>query len=120
MTDEMTAISDFVDANRKALAGFIRQKLMLANAKPYLDRIGKEGIEALEREAAGVLLDLACAFLSHLHPERQVKSEEVLDQLPAHFRSAVHLPRSNMYFAVLADLERKLKDRIVDPDESPE
>ena len=70
MDTELAAITDFVRSNRKALAGYLRQKLAAAGAKAYLDQLGKAGIDRLESEAAGVLLDLACALLCRLHPDR--------------------------------------------------
>ncbi len=94
MDNELSAIADFVKSNRKGLASYIRQKLLEAEAKPYLDRLGREGIRALDREAAGVLLDLACALLRRLHTGRELQSEEILEQLPAAIRQSIRLPTS--------------------------
>jgi hypothetical protein len=106
MDNELSAIADFVNSNRKALAGYVRQKLVAAGAKQYLDRLGKEGIEALNRETAGVLLDLACALLRRLQPEREFQPEQILAQLPEVVRLSIRLPRSEAYNAVLAQLEK--------------
>ena len=106
MDQHSTAVADFVQANRKALAAFIRQKLLAADAKPYLDRLGKEGIAALDAEAAGVLLDLACALLRRLHPNEEFVSEELLAQFPEDLRQNIRLPRSDAYFAVLSQLPK--------------
>jgi hypothetical protein len=62
MNSELAAIDQFVQDNRNALAAYVRQKIIAADAKPYIDSLGKEGIDALDREAAGVLVDLACAL----------------------------------------------------------
>jgi hypothetical protein len=106
MESEFAAIVDFVQSNRKALASYVRQKLLAADAKPYLDRLGKDGIEALDCEVAGLLLDLACALLRRLHPDREVKSEDVLAQLPEVVRQSIRLPRSEAYQAALAELQQ--------------
>jgi hypothetical protein len=106
MDNELSVIADFVKSNRKALASYVRQNLVAANAKPYLDRLGKEGAEALDRDAAGVLLDLACALLRRLHPERDFQSEEILAHLPEDIRQSIRLPRSEAFHAVLAQLQK--------------
>ncbi len=106
MSDSARMIEDFVASNRKPLAGFVRQKLIAANAKPYLDSLGKEGIENLEREAAGVLLDLACALLRRIHPERTITAEGVLNQFSESVRKSIKLPRSEAYHAALDALDK--------------
>lgn len=105
MDEDLAAILDFVSSNRQRLAGYLRQKLIGAGAKEYLDALGKTGIEAQEREAAGVLLDLACALLRRLRPDRDIRSENALHQLPEGVRRTIHLPRSDAYYAVLAKLD---------------
>jgi hypothetical protein len=106
MDQHSTVVADFVQSNRKALAAFIRQKLITADAKPYLDRLGKEGIATLDAEAAGLLLDLACAFLRRLHPEQQFVAEEFLTRLPENLRQNIRLPRSEAYYSVLSQLPK--------------
>lgn len=106
MDTELSAIADFVQGNRKPLTGYVRQKLQAAGAKAYLDGLGKEGIEKLDREAAGVLLDLACALLRRLHPDRVFRSEEILAMLADDIRQSIRLPYSNTYFEILADLNK--------------
>jgi hypothetical protein len=104
MDRRSTAITDFVLANGKALAAYIRQKIIAADAKPYLDRLGKEGIAALDAEAAGVLLDLACTLMRRLHPEHEFLAEDLLAQLPENQRQNIHLPRSEAYERLQAHL----------------
>ena len=106
MDQNTTTITEFVQANRKALAAYVRQKLVAADAKPYLDRLGKDGIAALDSEAAGVLLDLACALLRRLHPEQEFVAEEILAKLPEDVRKSIRLPRSEAYYAVLSQLPK--------------
>jgi hypothetical protein len=106
----LSAISDFVNSNRKSMASYLRQKLLAADAKPYLDRLGKSGIEEMEREAGGLLLDLACALLRRLHPGEEFQSEAILAQLSESERQNIRLPRSDAYYAVLAELQ-KMKPR---------
>jgi hypothetical protein len=106
MEDELAAVADFVESNRRAMASYVRQKLLAADAKQYLDSLGKDGIAALDGEAAGVLLDLACALLRRLHPGRDYKAEEVLGQLPSNVQRAIRLPRSDAYHAVMAQLTK--------------
>jgi hypothetical protein len=106
MDTELAAITDFIRSNRKALAAYLRQKLKAAGANSYLDQLGKAGIDGLEREAAGVLLDLACALLRRLHPDRDFQSEAILGQLPEEDRQGIQLPRSQAYDAVLAELQK--------------
>ena len=60
--DYVPIIRDFVRVNRKELAGYLRRKLLEAGAKEYVGKLGKDGIAAMEREAAGVVLDFACAL----------------------------------------------------------
>jgi hypothetical protein len=106
MDNELSVIADFVMSNRKALASYVRHKLIVAEAKSYLDRLGQEGIEILDCEAGGVLLDLACALLRRLHPEREFQSEEVLAHFPQDVRQSIRLPRSEAYYAALAQLQK--------------
>jgi hypothetical protein len=106
MDRELAAVADFVQSNRRPLARFMRQKLLAAGAKQYVDGLGKEGIEALDREAAGVLLDLACALLRRLDPDRTIESEEVLAQLPDAIRLGIRLPRSDAYHEILRQLQQ--------------
>jgi len=107
MGNEQSIVADFVRSNRKAMAGYVRQKLVAAGAKPHLDRLGKEGIESLENEAAGVLLDLACAFLRRLHPEQEIQAEDLLAKLPADVQKTIRLPRSDAYHELMAKLQRE-------------
>jgi hypothetical protein len=107
MDDDVSIIADFVNANRKALARYVRQKLIAADAKAYLDSLGKDGIEALDREAAGLLLDIACALLRRLHPEREFQPERILPQIPEFIRQHIQLPRSNAYHAIVAQLPKE-------------
>jgi hypothetical protein len=106
MEDELSAIMDFVQSNRNPLAAFIRQKLLAAGSREYLDRLGKPGIEALEAEAAGVLIDLACALLRRLPSGRDYQAEEIIAKFPDAVRQSIRLPRSEAYHAVLAELQR--------------
>jgi hypothetical protein len=107
MNSELAAIEDFVQGNRSALAAYVRQKIIAAGAKPYLDSLGKEGIDALDREAAGVLVELACALLRRLDLERSFEAEKVLAELPDSVRRSIRLPRSEAYYNVLAELENR-------------
>jgi hypothetical protein len=70
--NELSVVNDFVHSNRKAMASYVRQKLIAAGAKQYLESLRKEGIESLDNEAAGVLLELACALFRRWHPEREI------------------------------------------------
>lgn len=106
MEKEIAAVADFVSANRKALAAYLRQKLLAANASSYLDQLGKDGIEKLEQESAGVLVDLACALLRRLYPSREFVAEVVLAQLSAEMQRTIRLPRSEAYYAVLGQLRK--------------
>lgn len=106
MDHNLRAITEFVQSNQKALAAYVRQKLIAADAKPYLDGLGKDGIAVMDSEAAGVLLDLACALLRRLHPEQKFVAEEILAQLPGSVQHSIRLPRSEEYYAVLAQLPR--------------
>src|SRR5262245_38824665 len=106
MKSELSAISDFVLSNSKALASYLRQKLIDAGAKGYVEGLGKQGIGKLEQEASGVLLDLACALLRRLQPGVEFDAEAILHQLPAHVQKTIRLPRSQAYNAVLAELEK--------------
>jgi hypothetical protein len=107
MEIDIAAIVDFVSSNRKALAAYLRQKLVQAGAKPYVDQLGKSGIERMESEAAGVLVDLACAMLRRLHPGREFQAEALLMQFPEDVRQHIHLPRSDAFHAILAELEKR-------------
>ena len=106
MNNEVAAISEFIGANKKALAGYLRKRMLAAGAKEYLDRLGKSGIEDMEKEAAGVLLDMACALLRCLRPEEQYQAESLLLQFPEQVRQTIRLPRSEAYYSVLAELKK--------------
>jgi hypothetical protein len=106
MPDDLTALIDFIQSNRQPLAKYIRQNIIKAGAKSYLDNLGKDGIEALDRGAAGVLLDLACALLRRLNPDRPMTSEEALTALPESVRNSIRLARSEAYYAVLPEIKR--------------
>ncbi|HLX62845.1 MAG TPA: hypothetical protein VKX17_16325 [Planctomycetota bacterium] len=97
-------IADFVLSNRSGLSRFQRGVLMKAGAKSYLDKLGKAGIKQMDRESAGVLFDLACAFVRRLNPGTQMTSEEVLFEMDEAFRNEIHLPRSDSYHAIMASL----------------
>ena len=107
MHNDIIAISDFVQSNRKALSAYLRQKLIVAGANTYLDQLGKAGIEQQEDEAAGVLLDLACALLRRLHPDQQYQPEAILPQLPEAVAQRIRLPRSPAYHAACEELLNK-------------
>jgi hypothetical protein len=77
MDKEVSAISDFVMLNRRELAAYFWRQLISAGAKEYVDRLGKAGIATLEREAAGLLVDLACALMRRLHPSANFQPEIV-------------------------------------------
>ncbi|MDB5349407.1 MAG: hypothetical protein JWN86_654 [Planctomycetota bacterium] len=109
--DVYGVMADFVRANREPLAGFVRQKLTEAGAKPYLDGLGRSGIEALRAEAAGVLLDLACGLIYRLRPDRVWDAQEILDHFPDDLRRDVCLPRSEGYHRVLDELQKMLERR---------
>lgn len=104
----VSAVSDFINANRKPLASYIRQKLIAADAKAYLNQLGKPGIEQMEREAAGVLLDLACALLRRLHPSEEFESETIMALLSVNDQQNIRLPRSDAYFAVLGESQKSM------------
>src|SRR5688572_3527814 len=106
MDNNLPAIAEFVQANRKELAGYVRQKLVAAGAKPYLDALGKDGIESLDREAAGVLLDLACALLRRVQPGCDFQAEQVLAQLPEDVRQCIRLQRSEAYHSIIGRLPK--------------
>jgi hypothetical protein len=104
--DSLSIIREFVRDNRKEMAGYVRRKMLEAGAKDYLGRLGKDGIAAIEREAAGVVLDFAVALLNRLNPEPKLVSEEILAQLPPEEAVTVRLPRSDAYHGVLASLQQ--------------
>ena len=97
MDDELLLVADFIKANRKPMATYVRTKMLDAGGKSYVDRLGKEGIRLLDNEAAGVLLDLACAMLRRIYPKREFLSEDVLARLPDELQKSIRLPRSEAY-----------------------
>jgi hypothetical protein len=101
----LSAVADFVRTNREPLASLIRQKLIAAGAKPSVGALGKEGIEQLRREAAGILLDLACALIRRMNNETELTSEAVLHELPEDLRDSIGLPRSDAYYSMLDELK---------------
>lgn len=105
MDHDIAAILDFIDTNRKSMAAYVRQRLVAAGAGSYLDTLGKGGIEALENEAAGVLLDLACAMCRRLRPDSAFEAELILAKFPEPVRRTITLPRSDAYHSVMAPLE---------------
>src|SRR5688572_12455553 len=112
----MEAIRDFVMTNRKPLAGWLRKQLIAAGAGEYVGRLGKTGVEAMERDPAGVLLDLGCALLNRLEPGHERHAEELLLQLPEGVRSQIRLPRGEGHNAILGGLIEEVRRRESDPE----
>ena len=104
MHDDIAIISDFVKVNSESLAYWMRRKLIQAGAKDYVKALGKDGIEAMRCEAAGLLLDLGCAMVNRLKPEVGLTSEDVISKLPESERRMIRLPRSDTYHAALESL----------------
>jgi hypothetical protein len=107
---KIVAIVDFVAKNREPLAHWLRLRLIDAGAKDYVSRLGKDGIEAMRRDAAGMLLDLACALMRRVEPSRKIDSETILMQLPERERASIRLPRSEEYYEVLEWLKNMQKE----------
>lgn len=103
------AILDFVRKNKKPLARYIRGKLVEAGAKGYLDNLGKSGIEAMEREAAGMLLDLACVLVNRLQDHTQFRSEELFLSMSVHERNQIELVRSDGFKEIMKGLIEKFE-----------
>jgi hypothetical protein len=107
MNNELAVFTDFINSNRESLAAYLRGQVIKAGAKEYLDGLGNDGIELMGCEAAGMLLDLACALLRRLDPGRDLRSEDVLRQLPETERQRIRLPRSDSYYSIMAYLEQR-------------
>ena len=105
MIDEVKVISEFVRDNKKSLAEYLRKKILAAGAKEYLDKLGKVGITEMENEAAGVLLDLGCAFASRLDPRVKMTTESIWPKLPMDLQKTVRLPRSDAYHEAMKRLK---------------
>ena len=102
----LETISDFVMSNRSALSSHHRQLLTKAGAKSYLDKLGQKGIEEMNRDSAGLLLDVVCAFLRRLNPDMKIESEEVLFEMENSLQLKIRLPRSDEYYNALSALKK--------------
>ena len=101
MIDEVKVISEFVRDNKKPLSDYLRKKIIDAGAKQYVAQLGKQGIQEMENEAAGVLLDIACAFVNRLNSMANLTAESIWPHLPLDLKESVRLPRSAAYYEAL-------------------
>lgn len=59
----------------------------------------------MNQDSAGVLLDLACAFLRRLNADMKIESEAVLFEMENSLRLKIRLPRSEEYYKALNALK---------------
>src|SRR5579871_3343975 len=90
MTREASIIADFVMDCRKSLARLMRNGG--SGARSGSHEPGAAELASQERDAAGILLDLAADLCGRLYPAQDFDSRTLLKDLPPALRDEIRLP----------------------------